>query len=94
MGRGIESATVGSGESELHPSNSTPVPGSHDDGDDPEDVEQRKELLVNADTWYSSLELLLCPKLRWYKIPYIPSITEFITSVGVWLEGAVKEESL
>lgn len=52
------------------------------------------ELLDNGDTLYSSLEMLLRPKLRQYKMTYTPSMTEFMTATVVWLYGVVKDISL
>lgn len=52
------------------------------------------ELLSNAETWYTSLELLLRPLLHQYKVPDIHSMTEFFSAVHCCLDGAAKEQKL
>lgn len=48
----------------------------------------------NADTWFTSLDLLLRALVTRYKIPHIFSIYEFLISVGEWLARTKKVEAL
>lgn len=59
--------------------------GSPDPDADADAEEQRLQLLANANTCYNNMDALLRPVVLKYKIPTIPSMSEFITSLDFWL---------
>lgn len=73
---------------------SAPDPGSLNSEAEEEAEDQWLQVLSNADTWYNNMNAVLSPVVLKYKIPTIPTMSDFIMVLDSWLGGAAHEQTV